>query len=76
STPHTRTIINTIIPQQPRELEESAKLDGWSELGVFWRNALPLSKPVIATFSLFYSVGILNEFIHALLYINYSAKWP
>ncbi len=65
-----------LLSAVPRELEESAKIDGCSEIGVFWRIALPLSKPVIATFALFYAVGIWNDFFHALLYINDSAKWP
>ncbi|MCY7750173.1 carbohydrate ABC transporter permease [Bacillus inaquosorum] len=74
--PFNLIIIKNFFQQLPRELEESAKIDGCSEIGVFWRIALPLSKPVIATFALFYAVGIWNDFFHALLYINDSAKWP
>ena len=36
----------------PIELEESAKMDGCTELGILWKIILPLSKPVIATFTL------------------------
>jgi putative aldouronate transport system permease protein len=57
-------------------LRSRQKIDGCSEIGVFLRIALPLSKPIIATFALFYAVGIWNDFFHALLYINDSAKWP
>ena len=74
--PFNLIIIKNFFQQLPRELEESAKIDGCSAIGVFWRIALPLSKPVIATFALFYAVGIWNDFFHALLYINDSAKWP
>ncbi|MED4860262.1 carbohydrate ABC transporter permease [Bacillus atrophaeus] len=74
--PFNLIIIKNFFQQLPRELEESAKIDGCSEIGVFWRIALPLSKPVIATFALFYAVGIWNDFFHVLLYINDSAKWP
>lgn len=74
--PFNLIIIKNFFQQLPRELEESAKIDGCSEIGVFWRIALPLLKPVIATFALFYAVGIWNDFFHALLYINDSAKWP
>ncbi|MGG4420620.1 L-arabinose transport system permease protein AraQ [Bacillus subtilis] len=74
--PFNLIIIKNFFQQLPRELEESAKIDGCSEIGAFWRIALPLSKPVIATFALFYAVGIWNDFFHALLYINDSAKWP
>ena len=37
---------------------------------------LPLSKPALATFSLFYAVGYWNNYTSALLYINDSDKWP
>lgn len=74
--PFNLIIIKNFFQQLPKELEESAKIDGCSEIGVFLRIALPLSKPIIATFALFYSVGIWNDFFHALLYINDSAKWP
>jgi len=37
---------------------------------------LPLSKPVLATFGLFYAVGHWNNFFNALLYINDATKWP
>lgn len=60
----------------PHELEESAKIDGCSEIGIFWRIVLPLSKPVIATFTLFYAVFYWNDFFQALLYISDSSKWP
>ncbi|MGE6629219.1 carbohydrate ABC transporter permease [Bacillus sp. NPDC077027] len=74
--PFNLIIVKNFFQQMPKELEESAKMDGCSEFGIFWRIVLPLSKPVIATFALFYAVGIWNDFFHALLYINDSAKWP
>jgi putative aldouronate transport system permease protein len=37
---------------------------------------LPLSKPVLATFALFYAVAIWNDFFSALLYISDGTKWP
>ena len=51
-------------------------MDGCTELGILWKIMLPLSKPVIATFTLFYAVGIWNDFMSGLLYINDSSKWP
>src|SRR5438309_1661839 len=36
----------------PAEIEDAARIDGCSELGRFWRIALPLSKPVLATMGL------------------------
>ena len=59
----------------PIELEEAAKIDGATEIGVLWRILLPLSKPVLATFALFYAVGIWNDFMSPLLYLTDPEKW-
>ncbi|RSL35417.1 carbohydrate ABC transporter permease [Salibacterium salarium] len=69
-------IVKTFFQNLPVELEEAAKIDGCTEIGVFWRIVLPLSKPVIATFTLFYAVFYWNDFFNALLYISDSSKWP
>ncbi|MBD2843817.1 carbohydrate ABC transporter permease [Paenibacillus sp. IB182496] len=69
-------IIKNFFQQLPPGLEESARIDGCTELGVLWRIVLPLSKPVIATFGLFYAVGHWNNFFAALLYLNDHEKWP
>ena len=69
-------IIRNFFQQLPQELEQSAKIDGCSDLGVFWEIVLPLSKPVIATFTLFYAVGHWNQFFNALIYITDNSKWP
>lgn len=74
--PFNMMIIKNYFQELPTELEESAKMDGCTDIGVFWRIFLPLSKPVLATFSLFYAVGIWNDFMSGLLYINDSTKWP
>ena len=60
----------------PDSLEESAKMDGCTDLGVFFRIILPLSLPSIATISLFYAVNYWNTYQSAILYINDSSKWP
>lgn len=60
----------------PDSLEESAKMDGCSDFGVFFKIILPLSLPSIATISLFYAVGYWNTYQSAILYINDSDKWP
>lgn len=60
----------------PDSLEESAKMDGCTDFGVFFRIILPLSLPSIATISLFYAVNYWNTYQSAILYINDSAKWP
>ncbi|HZC27775.1 MAG TPA: ABC transporter permease subunit, partial [Actinopolymorphaceae bacterium] len=49
--------------------------DGCSEVGVFWRIVIPLSKPILATMALFYAVAIWNDFTSPLLYISDTSKW-
>lgn len=69
-------VIRNFFTQLPAGLEESARIDGCTDLGVLWRIVIPLSKPVIATFGLFYAVGHWNNFFSALLYLNDHTKWP
>lgn len=69
-------IIKNFFQQLPDGLEESAKMDGCNDLGIFLKIVLPLSMPAIATFSLFYAVGHWNTYFNAVLYINDNAKWP
>jgi putative aldouronate transport system permease protein len=73
--PFSLIIIKNFFQQLPAELEESAKIDGANELQTLWSIVLPLSKPVLATFALFYAVGIWNDFMSPLLYLNDSAMW-
>lgn len=60
----------------PTEIEEAARLDGASDLRTLWDIVLPLSKPVLATVSLFYAVGHWNDFFTGLFFITDNSKWP
>ena len=73
--PFSLIIIRTFFQNLPTELEEAAKIDGASEVGILWRIVLPLSKPVLATFALFYAVGIWNDFMSPLLYLSDTSMW-
>lgn len=53
----------------PDSLEESAFLDGATNFQVLWKIVLPLSKPIIATLSLFYAVGRWNAYADAKYYV-------
>lgn len=68
-------IVKNFFQELPEELQEAARIDGCTELGVFWRVIMPLSKPILATFSLFYAVGIWNDYMSPLLYISDTSKW-
>lgn len=60
----------------PRELIDSARIDGAGEFTIFRRIVLPMSRAVLAAIGLFYGVAYWNAFFNALLYINDTAKWP
>ena len=73
--PFNLMIVRNNFQEFPTELIEAAKIDGCSEIQTFIRIVLPLSKPTIATFTLFYAVGIWNDFFSSFLYIADSNKW-
>jgi ABC-type glycerol-3-phosphate transport system permease component len=63
-------VIKSFFSQLPAELEESARMDGASDLRVFFRIVLPLSLPVLATFTLFYAVTYWNTWWPTTLFIQ------
>ncbi|WP_420914413.1 carbohydrate ABC transporter permease [Bacillus sonorensis] len=69
-------ILKNFFQNIPASLEESAKIDGCNDLGIFFRIILPLSLPAIATISLFYAVTYWNTYMQAILYLNDATKWP
>ena len=54
----------------PRDLDESAFIDGASHLDVFWRIILPLSKPALATLTVFLFMGSWNDFLWPLFIVR------
>lgn len=69
-------IIKNYFESLPDSLEESAKLDGASNLTILWRIMLPLSLPVLATIALFFAVAFWNDYFAALIYINSAELKP
>ena len=60
----------------PKELEEAGEMDGLNKIGVFFRIALPLSMPIMATMALFYLVQYWNDWFDAFLYLDTKTKIP
>jgi ABC-type glycerol-3-phosphate transport system permease component len=58
-----------------RDLDAAAKLDGASELRIFWEIILPLSKPALATIAVFSFVANWNDFLNPLIYLNDTDKY-
>lgn len=69
-------IFRTFFTGLPAALEESARIDGASTFGVFFRIVLPLSGPVIATLSLFTAVYHWNDWFTATIYISDNNLFP
>jgi multiple sugar transport system permease protein len=56
----------------PKELSESARLDGASEWTIFWRVILPLAKPALAAVALFQFLASWNDLLGPVLYLSDS----
>ncbi|MGD0110268.1 MAG: carbohydrate ABC transporter permease [Armatimonadota bacterium] len=54
----------------PRDLEDAARIDGCSEIGIYWRIILPLSAPALATLGIFTFTAAWNEFLWPLLIMS------
>ena len=66
-------LIKTFIEQIPPSLEESAEIDGAGYLVRYFRLILPLSKPILATISVFSAVGQWNNWMDTVLYTKDKA---
>lgn len=74
--PYHVLLMKTYFEGLPVELEEAAEIDGLSQLGYFFKMALPLSKPIIATMTLFISVWYWNDWFSAVIYLQDTEKNP
>jgi multiple sugar transport system permease protein len=54
----------------PRDLEDAARVDGASELMIFWRIILPLSRPALATLAIFAFMASWKDFLWPLIVTN------
>jgi putative aldouronate transport system permease protein len=68
-------VVKSFMDSLPIEVIESAKIDGCTDLGVFGRIILPLSKPALAAFFLFFAVAHWNTYFNALMFLTDSKKW-
>ncbi|MCI8442056.1 MAG: carbohydrate ABC transporter permease [Provencibacterium sp.] len=69
-------IMRTSLLALPASLEESAKIDGASELTVLIKIILPLSMPIVAVMILFYGVGHWNSWFNAMIYLRNRELYP
>lgn len=69
-------VMRTFFQGIPKEIEESGRMDGLSDLGLLKSIVIPLSKPVLMTIGLFYAVEIWNSFSAALLLLRNPDLFP
>lgn len=69
-------VMKSFFQSLPEDLEEAAKIDGCGPLRIFGIIVLPLSKAMLATFTLFALVSFWNTYFSAVMYLTSTAKAP
>jgi multiple sugar transport system permease protein len=69
-------LIVQFIRNLPRELDESAKIDGANHWRVFWDIILPLCRPALITTAIFTFIWSWNDFFGPLIYLSTPDKYP
>ena len=59
----------------PDELSEAARIDGCSDWGIFWRIILPLARPALSVVALFAFMGVWNDFLGPLIYLQHPEQY-
>ena len=74
SVPLNTFLLRGFFETQPRELEEAMTIDGAGPFGIFFRMALPLASPALATVTIFSFLGNWDEYVWALTAIDDPLK--
>ncbi len=69
-------MLKTFFDKLPQDLEDAAKIDGCSKLGIWWHVALPLARPVLAVVVIFNALIVWNEYVLALVIFDSKALMP
>jgi ABC-type glycerol-3-phosphate transport system permease component len=60
----------------PTDLEDAAKIDGCGSFRIYWYIMMPLVKPSLATITIFTFMGVWNDFMGPLIYLNDQRLYP
>lgn len=74
--PFCTLVMRSSFSAVPKELEESAMIDGLSSFGILFRALLPIVKPGMATAALYSFIFAWNDFLTALIMVSDSDKYP
>lgn len=69
-------LLKTFFDKMPADLEDAARIDGCSKLGIWWYVALPLARPALAVIVIFNSLNVWNEYILATLLLGETKLMP
>lgn len=69
-------ILVNYIKSIPRELDESAAVDGCGYIRYVWTVVLPLIRPAVATVTVLHAIGIWNELILPTIYLSNDDYYP
>jgi alpha-glucoside transport system permease protein len=69
-------LLRNFFSELPRELFEAARMDGYTDLGVFRTIVLPLSVPALASLGIFQFVWVWNDLMNALVLLQDIHKFP
>lgn len=69
-------LLKTFFDKMPKELEDAARIDGCTKLGIWWHVALPLAKPVLAVVVVLNALNVWNEYILALIVFDSKPLMP
>jgi multiple sugar transport system permease protein len=67
-------LCKTFITEQPTALFESARIDGANELQAYYKIAIPLAKPILATLAIMNMIGFYNDYVWPLMIIDSVRK--
>lgn len=69
-------LLKTFFDKMPPDLEDAARIDGCSKLGIWRHVALPLARPALAVIVILNSLNVWNEYILATLLLNDKSLMP
>jgi len=69
-------LLKTFFDTMPRELEDAARIDGCSKIGIWRHVALPIAKPVLAVVVVFNALNVWNEYVLALIIFDNKNLMP
>ncbi len=69
-------LLKTFFDDLPKELEDSARIDGCGRFRVYWHIALPLARPALAVLAIFNILAVWNEYLLAMLVLSRKELMP